>query len=79
MVKPCGARKRSSATASWQVRVTASRYMGVRMPITSESYETQDLVSAPRLGADTDEILTDLGYTGEAIAALRAAGTIAAL
>jgi crotonobetainyl-CoA:carnitine CoA-transferase CaiB-like acyl-CoA transferase len=54
------------------------RYTAVRMPFTSDAYETPDLVSAPQLGADTDKVLAELGYTPEEIAALRESGTIAA-
>jgi crotonobetainyl-CoA:carnitine CoA-transferase CaiB-like acyl-CoA transferase len=54
------------------------RYTAVRMPFTSEAYEIPDLVSAPTLGADTDKVLAELGYTEEQIAALRESGTIAA-
>ncbi|MBT4739213.1 MAG: CoA transferase, partial [Rhodospirillaceae bacterium] len=32
--------------------------------------------SAPKLGADTDELLKDIGYDDEGIAALRDAGAI---
>jgi crotonobetainyl-CoA:carnitine CoA-transferase CaiB-like acyl-CoA transferase len=53
------------------------RYTSVRMPFTSAAYEIPNLVSAPQLGADTDAVLADLGYTPEAIAALRKSGTIA--
>ncbi|MBT2588427.1 CaiB/BaiF CoA-transferase family protein [Arthrobacter sp. ISL-95] len=49
-------------------------YKSVRIPITSAPYE-QSPVSAPRLGADTDAILADLGYTEEQILALSEAGT----
>jgi len=54
------------------------RYTAVRMPFTSEAYEVPDLVSAPELGADTDKVLAELGYTPEAIARLHESGTIAA-
>ena len=54
------------------------RYTAVRMPFTSTAYEIPDLVSAPQLGADTDKVLAELGYTPEAIAALRESETIAA-
>lgn len=54
------------------------RYTAVRLPFTSDAYGIQDLVSAPQLGADTDKVLVELGYTPEAIAALRDSGTIAA-
>jgi crotonobetainyl-CoA:carnitine CoA-transferase CaiB-like acyl-CoA transferase len=54
------------------------RYTAVRMPFTFDAYETPDLVSAPPLGADTDKVLAELGYTPEAIAALRESGAIAA-
>jgi crotonobetainyl-CoA:carnitine CoA-transferase CaiB-like acyl-CoA transferase len=54
------------------------RYTAVRMPFSSDAYETQDLVSAPQLGADTDKVLAELGYSPEAITALRDSGTIAA-
>lgn len=49
-------------------------YKSVRIPITSAPYD-QSPVSAPRLGADTDAILADLGYTEGQILALSEAGT----
>jgi crotonobetainyl-CoA:carnitine CoA-transferase CaiB-like acyl-CoA transferase len=54
------------------------RYTAVRMPFTFEACEIPDLVSAPPLGADTEKVLTELGYTDEQIAALRESGTISA-
>ncbi|KRC53108.1 MULTISPECIES: CaiB/BaiF CoA transferase family protein [unclassified Nocardioides] len=53
------------------------RYTAVRMPFTSEAYDIPALASAPQLGADTDKVLAELGYTPEAIAALRESGTVA--
>jgi crotonobetainyl-CoA:carnitine CoA-transferase CaiB-like acyl-CoA transferase len=50
------------------LKVLASpiRVDGERLPVTA----------APKLGADTDAVLADLGYNAGAIAALRAAGTV---
>ncbi|MEX0158700.1 MULTISPECIES: CaiB/BaiF CoA transferase family protein [unclassified Microbacterium] len=51
-------------------------YQSVRIPITSHPYGAEH-TSAPRLGADTDTILADLGYTELEIEALRESGTTA--
>ena len=38
--------------------------------------EAMPKLPAPGFGADTDAVLTELGYTGERIASLRASGAI---
>ncbi|WP_425838441.1 CaiB/BaiF CoA transferase family protein [Streptomyces fractus] len=54
------------------------QYRSVRMPVTSHSFVNQKTVTAPRLGADTEEILTELGYQADEMDALRGAGAFSA-
>lgn len=53
-------------------------YSSVRMPVTYRSGASQEAVTAPRLGADTEKILAELGYQAEEIVALRDGGALSA-
>jgi formyl-CoA transferase len=66
---------RSTGTVVEVDHPTRGKYLSVGNPIKLSDSPTE-VIRSPLLGEHTDEILTELGYTGDQIAALRAARTI---
>jgi crotonobetainyl-CoA:carnitine CoA-transferase CaiB-like acyl-CoA transferase len=51
------------------------RLTAVRQPLRFEGFDTPTARAWPMLGADTDHVLSETGYTDDEIAVLRTAGT----